>query len=77
MMRDPPIQYQLGHQVLSEGEMATVEHFPQHFIALNPPIQPGGSVGISFGKHFKSWLGLSEQLRASAKWNPAGFAFSL
>ena len=32
--------------------MATVEYFPQHFISLNPPIQPGGSVGISFGKHF-------------------------
>ena len=32
--------------------MAAVVYFPQQYVALNPPIQPGKSVFISFNKHF-------------------------
>jgi hypothetical protein len=31
--------------------MAAVDNFPQHFIALNPPMRPGERVFISFDKH--------------------------
>jgi hypothetical protein len=31
--------------------VATVVKFPQHYIALKQPIQPGKGVGLSFSKH--------------------------